>query len=252
MSEKADSSLARMLGVLDLFSEQRLHWSAEDIGEALGVSLPTSYRYLKTLSDAGLLQRRPDAQFTLGPRIVVLDHFIRQTDPVLQCGIPFMKELVAQTGLDCVVSSLLGDQLLDTHREHGSMPADLSYGRGRPRPLFQGAAPKVILAGLPTAQLHRLLDTHSAEVAAAGLPTDWPGFRRYYAQIRKQGFYFSNGELEAKLAAIAVPLHQADGTLLGAWPCSTCKNSPLCCNGPRAKSPRGCSDLFLLVLPTKV
>ena len=190
MSEKADSSLARMLGVLDLFSEQRLHWSAEDIGEALGVSLPTSYRYLKTLSDAGLLQRRPDAQFTLGPRIVVLDHFIRQTDPVLQCGIPFMKELVAQTGLDCVVSSLLGDQLLDTHREHGSMPADLSYGRGRPRPLFQGAAPKVILAGLPTAQLHRLLDTHSAEVAAAGLPTDWPGFRRYYAQIRKHGFYF--------------------------------------------------------------
>ena len=216
MSEKADSSLARMLGVLDLFSEQRLHWSAEDIGEALGVSLPTSYRYLKTLSDAGLLQRRPDAQFTLGPRIVVLDHFIRQTDPVLQCGIPFMKELVAQTGLDCVVSSLLGDPLLDTHREHGSMPADLSYGRGRPRPLFQGAAPKVILAGLPTAQLHRLLDTHSAEVAAAGLPTDWPGFRRYYAQIRKQGFYFSNGELEATLAALAVPLHQADGTLLGA------------------------------------
>ena len=53
-------------------------------------------------------------------------------------------------------------------------------------------------------------------VAAAGLPTDWSGFRRYYAQIRKQGFYFSNGELEATLAAIAVPLHRADGTLLGA------------------------------------
>ena len=66
MSEKADSSLARMLGVLELFSEQRLHWSAEDISSTLGVSLPTSYRYLKTLSDAGLLQRRPDAQFTLG------------------------------------------------------------------------------------------------------------------------------------------------------------------------------------------
>ena len=80
MSEKADSSLARMLGVLDLFSEQRLHWSAEDIGEALGVSLPTSYRYLKTLSDAGLLQRRPDAQFTLGPRIVEFDRQIRLRD----------------------------------------------------------------------------------------------------------------------------------------------------------------------------
>jgi DNA-binding IclR family transcriptional regulator len=216
MTDKADSSLARMLGVLDLFSEQRLHWSAEDIAQTLGVSLPTSYRYLKTLSDAGLLQRVANAQFTLGPRIIVLDHYIRQADPVLRCGVPFMKELVAQTGFDCVVSSLHGDQLLDTHREYGSMPAELSYGRGRPRPLFQGGAPKVILAGLPTAQLHRIFDAHLADIAAAGLPTEWPGFRRYYSQIRKSGFYFSKGELEAELAAMAVPLQQADGTVIGA------------------------------------
>ena len=216
MTDKADSSLARMLSVLDLFSDQRLHWNAEDIGETLGVSLPTSYRYLKTLSDAGLLRRGTDAQFTLGPRIVVLDHFIRQADPVLQCGVPFMKELVAQTGFDCVVTSLHGDQLLDTHREYGTMPANLSYGRGRPRPLFQGGAAKVVLAGLPTPLLHKLLDTRSDEVAAAGLPTDWPNFRRYYSQIRKDGFYFSNGELETTLAAIAVPLQQADGTVIGA------------------------------------
>jgi DNA-binding IclR family transcriptional regulator len=84
--------------------------------------------------------------YTLGPRIIVLDHYIRQADPVLQHGVPFMKELVAQTGLDCVVSALYGQQLLDTHREFGAAPASLSYGRGRPRPLFLGGAPKVILA----------------------------------------------------------------------------------------------------------
>ena len=96
------------------------------------------------------------------------------------------------------------------------MPAKLSYGRGRPRPLFQGAAPKVILAGLPPAQLHRLLDAHGAEAAAAGLPTDWPGFRRYFGRVRKDGFYFSNGELESNLAALAVPLQQAEGTVIAA------------------------------------
>lgn len=216
MTDKNDSSLARMLSVLDLFSDQRLHWSAEDIGETLGVSLPTSYRYLKTLSDAGLLRRGPDAQYTLGPRIVVLDHYIRQADPVLGCGIPFMRELVAQTGFDCVFSSLHGDQVLDTHREYGSMPANLSYGRGRPRPLFLGAAPKVILAELSPVQLRRMLDRHTGEAQAAGLPTDWTGFRRYFSAIRKNGHYFSNGELESGLAAIAVPLRQADGTAVGA------------------------------------
>ena len=126
MNDKLDSSLARMLGVLDLFTEQRLHWTADAISEALQVSLPTGYRYVKMLTEAGLLQRTGDAQVTLGPRIVVLDHYIRQADPVLQHGIPFMKELVALTGFDCVVSSLLGTQVLDTHREYSSVPADLS------------------------------------------------------------------------------------------------------------------------------
>ena len=119
MGDKADSSLARMLGVLDLFTEQRLHWSAEDISQTLGVSVPTSYRYVRTLCDAGLLRRGQDAQFTLGPRIVVLDHYIRQADPLLQRSVPFMKALVTHTGLDRVIPSLHGPQLLDTHPPPG-------------------------------------------------------------------------------------------------------------------------------------
>ena len=104
--EKADSSLARMLSVLDLFTEHQLHWSAEAIAEALQVSLPTGYRYVKMLAAAGLLQRAGDAHYALGPRIIVMDHYIRMSDPVLQHGQPFLHELVAQTGLDGVLSGL--------------------------------------------------------------------------------------------------------------------------------------------------
>lgn len=216
MTDKSDSSLARMLSVLDLFTDGQLAWTAEAITEALQVSLPTGYRYVKMLTDAGLLQRTADSQYTLGPRIIVLDHYIRLGDPVLQHGLPFMKELVAQTGLDCVISGLYGQQVLDTHREFGAAPASLSYGRGRPRPLFLGAAPKVILSSFAPAQLHKVFDAHADEIAAAGLPTDWPSFRRYYSAIRKAGHYFSNGELEPNLAAVAAPLQKPDGTLLGA------------------------------------
>ena len=216
MTDKPDSSLARMLAVLDLFDEQRLALTPEAIVEALQVSQPTAYRYVKLLTDAGLLQRQGAAHYTLGPRIVVLDHLIRRADPVLQHAVPFMKELVATTGLDCVATGVYSDQLLDIHREYSGQPATLSYGRGRPRPLFLGAAPKVVLACLPPAQLHRLLDAHRDEVAAAGLPSDWPAFRRYFARIRKDGSYVSNGELESTLGAVAAPLLPADGRVVGA------------------------------------
>lgn len=216
MSEKPGSSLARMLSVLDLFSEQAPLWTAEAIIEALQVSAPTGYRYVKMLVDAGLLQRGADSHYTLGARIIVLDHCIRMGDPVLQMGLPFMAELVEKTGFECVISALYGTQLVDTHREYSKAPASLSYGRGRPRPLFLGAAPKVILACMGSVALRRLFEQHAADIAAAGLPGEWTAFRRYFAAIRKAGHYFSEGELERTLAAVAVPLQKADGHVLGA------------------------------------
>lgn len=216
MTDKSLSSLSRMLSVLDLFSDNQTTWTAEGITEALQVSLPTGYRYVKMLVDAGLLQRAADSHYTLGPRIIVLDHYIRLADPVLAHGIPFMQELVEHTGFDCVLSGLYGHQVLDTHREFGKAPALLSYGRGRPRPLFLGAAPKAILSCFAPAQLHKVLDQNLDEVKAAGLPTEWSDFRKYFSAIRKAGYYFSNGELESNLAAVAAPLQKADGSILGA------------------------------------
>ncbi len=212
--EKSMSSLGRMLGVLDLFDDAHLTRTADDIAAALEVSLPTGYRYVRLLLEAGLLQRVEDSHYALGPRIILLDHYIRKSDPVLREGIPVMRELVAATGFDCVTSGLFGLQVLDTHREMGGAPATLAYGRGRPRPLFQGGAPKVLLAGFAPAQLRKVFDARGEEIARAGLPTEWSEFRRHYAAIRRAGHYVSIGELEPQLAAVAAPIPKADG---GAW-----------------------------------
>lgn len=205
-----------MLSILDLFNETCLSVTADGLSAALGVSQPTGYRYIKLLVDAGLLQRAEDSRYTLGPRVIVLDHYIRQADPVLRVAIPVMAELVEKTGFDCVMSGLYGTQVLDTHREMGKSPEVLSYGRGRPRPLFLGAAPKVILGCFPSPQLRRLFNARTVEIAQAGLPQDWDSFRKYFTAIRKAGHYVSFGELEPRLAAVAAPVLKPDGTVCGA------------------------------------
>lgn len=210
------SSLGRMLGVLDLFDDTRLTRTAEDIAAAMEVSLPTGYRYVRTLLEAGLLQRVENSHYTLGPRIILLDHYIRKADPVLREGIPVMRELVEKTGFDCVTSGLFGTQVLDTHREMGGAPATLAYGRGRPRPLFQGGAPKVLLATFTPAQLRKVFDARHEEIVRCGLPAEWSEFRKYFAAIRKAGHYVSVGELEPQLAAVAAPILKVDGSAWGA------------------------------------
>lgn len=206
MTERPDSSLARMLQVLDLFTDQQMSWSAEGIAAAMQVSLATGYRHVRMLTEAGLLQRTPSSQYTLGPRIMVLDNTMRRADPVLQHAIPFMKELVALTGFDCVISGLHGQQIIDSHHELSAAPSDLSYGRGRPRPLFKGAAPKVILAALAPAPLRKVFEANTADIVSAGLPSEWSAFRKYFLAIQQAGHYTSMGEVEPHIAAIAVPL----------------------------------------------
>lgn len=198
--------MTRALAVLDLFSADRPALGVEAVCDALGCSVPTGYRYVRELMAAGLLRRLPGALYGLGPRIVLLDYIMRQADPLLAAAQPVMRDLADRSGCDCVLSALYDMQIIDTHREHASAPLTLAYGRGRPRPLFQGAAPKVILASQPAAFQRRVYDLHAADIAAAGLGGDFAGFRTTLAAIRKQGFYVSKGELEAGLSAVAAPV----------------------------------------------
>ena len=208
MSEKSPSSLARMLMVLDFFTEATPIWSVEDIALKLEVSIPTCYRYMKMLVESGWLAHQSESCYTFGPRILVMDYYLRQSDPVLQVSVPHMQELVSKTGFQCILSAFYGDRVLDSHHEKSDGKTNLSYGRGRPRPLFRGGAPKVILAHLPSRQLRKIYDGHTEDLKESGIPEDWNGFRAYFQSIKKKGFYYSAGELESHLGALSVPIEK--------------------------------------------
>lgn len=215
MSDSVSSSLARTLSVLDLFNENKQTLTAEEIVDVLAVSRPTGYRYVRILLNADLLQQVGNSLYALGPKIVVLDHYIRFSDPVLRVSRPLMQELAKKTGFDCITSGWFGNQVLDTHREYGAVPAHLLYGRGRPRPLFLGSAPKLILASFSSPQLRKVFDQHGEEAVAAGLPGDWPGFRKYFAAIRRAGHYLSVGELQSQYASVGAPIVSPKESLWG-------------------------------------
>jgi len=202
---RQSQSVGRALSVLDLFSAEQPVWSAEQICIALSCTQPTGYRYIRELVSAGLLYR-VSGGFALGARIILLDYVMRQADPLLHVASAIMCKLAQQTGCDAVLTAVYGDQILDVHRESGGSPLALAYGRGRPRPLFIGAAPKVIVAAQPAAWVRALYDAHADEAAAAGMGADWSEYRAKLRAIRKQGFYISRGELEPALCAIAAPI----------------------------------------------
>lgn len=216
MSSNPKSSQSKMLSILDLFTTAHPSWSAENIAAIIGCSAPTSYRYLRELVSAGLLMRSGSGNYSLGPRIITLDYQLRTTDPYYAAGQPLMASLSERTGLDCVMTRLFDEVIIDTHRESGTDSLNLAYGRGRHRPLFKGAAPKVILSTLPKSKLQRIYQNHSAEQQASAPPISWETFWTTLQQARKKGFYLSKGELEPDVGAIAVPFYGDTTHAIGA------------------------------------
>jgi DNA-binding IclR family transcriptional regulator len=211
------SSITRLLSILELFSQARPFLSVEDVAAELDCSAPTAYRYVRELVDAGLLVRFAGGDYGLGPRILKLDYHLRISDPLLAAGQPIMRELSEHTGLDVVMSRWYGNELVDTHRETHDAALDLRYGRGRPRPLFLGAAPKAILSTFPKAKLAVLFDQYPDEIAQSGLGATLDEFRASLFKIRRAGFYLSRDELENGISAIASPLFTDDsGEAVGA------------------------------------
>lgn len=211
------TSPARALAVLDLFSRERPVWQPDEINEALGYTRATGYRYVKDLVESGFLQKVSAGRYALGGRIIELDYQLRQSDPVLLAAMPVMAALAAATGFDAVLSVLFGGpKVIDIHRASVQQTLKLTYGRGRPRPLFQSGAPKVLLSGLARAPLVRLYESQAAEIAARGMGRSWAEFRAYLSAVRKRGFYRSVGELEPGIGAAVVPVFNADGDMVAA------------------------------------
>ena len=107
---KPKNSLERVLAVLEVFSEERLEWTPEDLMRELGYSRPTLYRYLKILKDAGFLMSTRNAGVTLGPKVVEMDYLTRRSDPLVLHGVPYLKQLTADLFLHRAWSALVRQQ----------------------------------------------------------------------------------------------------------------------------------------------
>ena len=215
MSEPVGNSLERMLGLLDLFSMDKPVWSTEAMMQATGSTRSTCYRYLKVLQAAGFLTPVAQGAYILGPRIIELDRQLRLRDPIYMAGGPPMKQLASRTGHSTLLCMLYSDTVMCVREEISpNAPAGL-FSRGQKRPLFHGAASKVIMAHLPPHQLRNLYAKQVTTVAQAGLGEDWPSFRQAMRSIRLQGHCVTTGEFSRGIVGVAAPLFNPSGHVLG-------------------------------------
>lgn len=208
----------RVLGILGLFTVERPEWTVESAANQLGLTVSTAYRYFSSLSKAGLVVAHTTGRYVLGPAIIQFDRQIRLHDPLTLAAQPAMKHLTRElpTPMVALLCRLFGSQVICVHQEYAERPDyAVSYERGRPMPLFRGAASKIILANLPLRSVKALYDEDSARFSTAGLGKNWSEAKERLRALRSAGFSVTYGELDPGMCGIAVPLFEAQDTIVG-------------------------------------
>src|SRR5215470_11653675 len=182
---KPKNSLERVLAVLEVFSEERLEWTPEDLMRELGYSRPTLYRYLKILKDAGFLMSARNSSVTLGPKVVEMDYLTRRSDPLVLLGVPQLKELTAAHSCTAMVLRWYGNKILCVASESSTKNPISSYPRGRPMPL---------------------IERNLADLRAVGLGDTADDVLKSLRKVRKTGFCVAYGEVTPGAVGIAAPV----------------------------------------------
>ncbi|WP_041652995.1 IclR family transcriptional regulator [Achromobacter xylosoxidans] len=205
----------RMLSILDLFRDDTTAAFQEDVMAHLDCSRATAYRYLKSLTESGLLAPTAGGAYVLGSRIIELDRHLRRHDPLMRAAREVMRATGDELHANLMLCNYYGDKVMCVDRYWTDDSIESSYARGRPYTMFHGATAKPILANLPPYQLRNLMLWHAAEIREAGLGEDWDEFRANLKRLRAAGVYVSHGEVDPGLIGIGSAIFSAEQKVVG-------------------------------------
>ena len=207
-----ETSVTRVLGILDLFAPETPVWTVDMLVDRLLLGRATVYRYVRALCDSGFLVPVAGAGYVLGPRFIEFDRSIRLADPLLHIVPPVMAELRDVVNGGQLLCAFYGLRVLTVLQDKTDPNITMSMERGRPFPLFQGSPSRVILANLPTYQLRNLALNHQQAIAEAGLGQNWGEFRDAMRAIRRTGYLVAS-DIDKALVGISAPIFHAPGAV---------------------------------------
>ena len=202
-----DTSFARGLRVF-LTIADRGEVRADELSTLLDTPLSTIYRYLRTLTEFGFIERQ-EGGYRLGQRLHVLgagpavsaEELIRAADPVLT-------ELTAATGETSFIGRRVGLGALCLAQYPSSQPLRVSVEPGTTTALDVGAVAHVLLAYAPD-------EVQDAALAAGELGSDGADARATardrLPKIVFAGYAEDDGETFKGAVTIAVPILRDDG-----------------------------------------
>ena len=209
-------SFARGLEVIRSFNAQSPAQTLSEVAAKTGLTRAGARRILLTLQTLGYVDCTDGKHFALTPRILDLGFAYLSSQPLWNLAMPAMETLSESVQESCSAGVLDGTDVVYVVRVHAHKIMSTNLGVGSRLPAFWTSMGRVLLAGLPPAQLQALLAQCPREAFTRYTLTSDADLLAAIAQVRAQGWAVINQELEEGLISVAAPLVNAQGQFVGA------------------------------------
>ncbi len=210
-----NQSLAHGLEVLLLYDTSTLLLTVNEISRRLGYTQSKTYRLVRTLIKYGLLQEQHGtAQYSLGINTFRIGLLAQQQFNLPLIARPFMKELSNLTKETVVLTAVNGTKGIVLERVESEEPIRYSlFQPGASLPLHCGASSKVLMAFLPEEDWDRVITQEGLHRYTPNTITDGDRLKAHLRKIRKEGYAFSDQEVDRGVRGVAAPIFNGLGKL---------------------------------------
>jgi DNA-binding IclR family transcriptional regulator len=204
------------LDILDCFLKKP-SMSIKQIMEETGFTRNRVMRLTGTLLHKGYLVLDSETgAFALGPEILALSRVFERNRGIVILARPILREIALTTGESASLYVREGLERVVLAREEGTQPIRYAVAEGQRMDLHAGAGGKVLLAFGPKDVLDVFLSSTPLIKRTTQTITDQDKLLGELKKIRKQGYATSTGERVADACALAAPVFDSEGDLVGA------------------------------------
>jgi DNA-binding IclR family transcriptional regulator len=203
-------AVARAIGLLKVFSDAQPEWGLSELAQVTKLNKTTAFRLLAALEAEGLVMRNPlSGGYRLGVELVALGGCAMRSNPLRAMSRPVLESLAQECDESATLEVLAGSHVLIVDEVSNRHPMGMSQDVGSRLPAHATATGKVLLAHLDAEVLTAALRQPLAQLTEATI-VDPTRLRNQLAQIRRQGYAITNGELEPGFVAVAAPIYDRE------------------------------------------
>ena len=210
-------SLGRAFGILEEVARHREGIGLAELSKLVGLHNSTTFHLARTMVSLGYLRQEKDSKrYRIGRPLFALAASALDEIEMVNVATPILEELSRETGESSHFAVRMGDAVVVIARTSGPGAFQLTDRVGVVRPAHCTALGKIILASLRPDQLKRFLERVDMKPSTKKSITEIPVLLREIAEIKRSGVAFDDGEFNAEVRCVAVPVTDFTGQVVGA------------------------------------